>query len=331
MDDFACWMVEKGADGTIRGGMTRRPREELPPGDVLIAVSHSSLNYKDALAATGHPGVARHLPHVPGIDAVGLVAESADPRFAPGHEVLVTGYELGSLRWGGWSEFIRVPGDWVVPLPKGLCAEDAMRLGTAGFTAALSVKRLLENGLPPGDGEVLVTGATGGVGSLALSMLAGQGFTVVASTGKPERRAWLESLGASRVVDRNGVAPPGDAALLKATWAGVVDTVGGATLAAVLRSTRTGGCVTACGLVGGDGLSLTVHPFILRGITLCGIDSALTARPLRMVLWDLLAGAWRPAGLASVSRTVALPDIGPEVSSILSGGGVGRTLVRIAR
>ncbi len=329
MKAFTCWFVEKDSEGKVGGRLTERPMDELPPGEVLIRVRFSSLNYKDGLAATGNPGVAKRLPHIPGIDAAGVVAESADPRFTPGQEVLVTGKELGSGRWGGWAEYIRVPADWVVPLPAGLDAEGAMRLGTAGFTAALSVKRLLAHGLRPEGGEILVTGATGGVGSIAVMILARLGFKVAASTGKPERSDWLTGLGAARIVDRATLVDYSASPLLKSTWAGAVDTVGGATLATILRSTRTGGCVTACGLVGGADLAITVHPFILRGLTLCGIDSAWTERPERLEVWDLLAGPWKPEDLAGISRRVDLADVAPEIETILAGGISGRTVVRI--
>jgi len=327
--DFACWLVERDTGGRVRGAPTRLRLGDLPPGDLLVRVGFSSLNYKDGLAATGHPGVAKRLPQIPGIDAAGRVVESADGRFKVGDRVLVSGREFGAGAWGGWSEYARVPADWALALPPSLSEEEAATLGVAGLTAALSVKRLLAQALKPGDGEILVTGSTGGVGSLALMILAGLGFKVVASTGKPERAAWLAELGASRVIDRHSLEDDSTTPLLKSAWAGVVDSVGGLTLATALRSTRTGGCVTACGLVGGTELALTVHPFILRGITLCGIDSAWTPAPEREELLALLAGPWRPAGLAKITRRVALADLAPEIEAILAGRIAGRTLVGI--
>jgi putative YhdH/YhfP family quinone oxidoreductase len=329
MADFRCYLVEKGPGDVVRAGITRRPMEELPPGDVLIRVAYSSLNYKDALAATGRPGVARSFPHVPGIDAAGEVVESSSGACKPGDSVLVTGYELGAGRWGGWSEFVRVPADWVVPLPAGLSLEDAMRLGTAGFTAALSIDSLQRHDVTPSSGEVLVTGATGGVGCLAVAILAKLGYRVVASTGKEDRHDWLKRLGAARVVSRQDVDVRGGNPLLKGIWAGAVDTVGGNTLATVLRSMQVGGCVAACGLVGGASLETTVFPFILRGVTLCGVDTAWFRRERRIALWNRLAADWKIDRLADISTTVGLADVDEPVRRILAGEIVGRTVVRI--
>ncbi|MEI6876214.1 MAG: acryloyl-CoA reductase [Spirochaetota bacterium] len=330
MSDFPCWLVDKGADGRIESGMARRGLADLPPGEILVRVLFSSLNYKDALAATGNPGVAKRLPQVPGIDAVGLVKESVDPRFKRGDAVMLMGGEFGAGAWGGWSAYARANADLVVPLPAGLTLEEGATLGVAGFTAALSVKKLLDHGLAPGDGEVLVTGATGGVGAIAVMILSRLGFAVVASTGKTDRHEWLRSLGATRVLDRTELENAGSAPLLKSIWAGGLDTVGGSTLATLLRSTRTGGCVTACGLVGGATIELTVHPFILRGITLAGVDSAWTPRETRLELWKRLAGAWKPGRLAEIARMVGLADAAPEIEAILAGRISGRTLIKVS-
>jgi putative YhdH/YhfP family quinone oxidoreductase len=274
--------------------------------------------------------VAKRLPHVPGIDAVGRVVESSDPRFSPGLEVIVAGHEFGAASWGGWSEYARVPADWVIPLPAGLSAVEAATLGVAGLTAALSVRTLIDHGVGPDSGEVLVSGSTGGVGIVAVMVLGKLGYRVVASTGKPERAEWLRSFGAARVLDRRELETSGEAPLLKSAWAGAIDTVGGSTLGTLIRSTRIGGCVTACGLVGGTDLSLTVHPFILRGITLCGIDTAWTPYAERLDLWQRLAGAWKPEGLAEISRTIRFHEVEAAYRSILSGGVAGRTLIRVA-
>jgi putative YhdH/YhfP family quinone oxidoreductase len=328
MSDFSCYVVEKDSQDQIKSGMGRRSLSDLPEGEVLIRVAYSSLNYKDALAATGRPGVARKFPHVPGIDAAGEVAESTSPEFQKGQKVLVTGYDLGAGRWGGWSEYVRVPAEWVIPLPQGLSLVDAMRLGTAGFTAALSVDAIRRHEITPQSGDIVVTGATGGVGCLAVAMLAKLGYPVVAVTGKADRHDWLKELGAARVIGRGDVDVKGGNPLLKAVWAGAVDTVGGNVLATLLRSTHIGGCVTACGLVAGSELAMTVFPFILRGVTLSGIDSGWCKRDRRLELWRLMAGEWKPDRLAEVSTEIPLKDVDEPVKRILAGGIVGRTVVR---
>jgi acrylyl-CoA reductase (NADPH) len=330
MSDFTCYVVEKDANGQFKGGVGRRSLSELPEGEVLIRVAYSSLNYKDALAATGRPGVARKFPHVPGIDAAGEIAESNVPQFRVGQKVLVTGYELGAGRWGGWAEYVRVPAEWIIPLPDGLSLVESMRFGTAGFTAALSVDALKRHEITPQSGEVVVTGATGGVGCLAVAILAKLGYPVVAMTGKADQHDWLKQLGATRIIGRADVDVQGGNPLLKSIWAGAVDTVGGNILATLLRSTQIGGCVTACGLVAGPELVTTVFPFILRGVTLCGIDTGWTRRDRRLELWRLLAGPWKPDRLAEVSKEVSLKDVDEPVQRILAGGIVGRTVVRPA-
>src|SRR5580704_9912000 len=330
MSDFSCYVVEKDSHDQIKSGMGRRSLSDLPDGEVLIRVAYSSLNYKDALAATGRPGVARKFPHVPGIDAAGEVAESTSPEFQKGQKVLVTGYDLGAGRWGGWSEYVRVPAEWVVPLPQGLSLVETMRLGTAGFTAALSVDAIRRHEITPQSGEIVVTGATGGVGCLAVAMLTRLGYTVVAVTGKTDRHDWLKQLGAARVIGRGDVDVKGGNPLLKAVWAGAVDTVGGNVLATLLRTTHIGGCVTACGLVAGPELATTVFPFILRGLTLSGIDSGWTRRERRLELWRRMANEWKPDRLAEVSTEVVLADVDEPVKRILAGGIAGRTVVRIS-
>jgi putative YhdH/YhfP family quinone oxidoreductase len=247
-----------------------------------------------------------------------------------GQKVLVTGYDLGAGRWGGWGEYVRVPAEWVIPLPHGLSLVGAMQLGTAGFTAALSVDALRRHEITPQSGEIVVTGSTGGVGCLAVSMLAKLGYTVVAVTGKADHHDWLKELGASRVIGRADVDVKGGNPLLKAAWAGAVDTVGGNVLATLLRSTHIAGCVTACGLVAGPELPTTVFPFILRGVTLCGIDSGWCKRERRLELWRLMAGEWKPDRLAEVSTEIALKDVDEPVQRILAGGIAGRTVVRIS-
>jgi putative YhdH/YhfP family quinone oxidoreductase len=326
---FECLLVEKDADGKIRRQVTRRDSSELPPGECLIQVAYSSLNYKDALAAQGHPGVVRQLPHVPGIDAAGTIVESNSDRFRPGDPVLVTGYELGAGQWGGWAELIRVPADWVVPLPEGLSLKEAMILGTAGFTAAQCVHAIVLNGVVPDDGEILVTGSTGGVGCLAVKLLAKLGYPVVAVTGKEALKARLYEWGAGRVLSREEARSSSPKALLTAFWAGAVDTVGGETLATIVREIKPYGVVAACGLVGGMDLKLTVHPFILRGVTLAGIGSALLPYDRRLEIWRKLSHEWRLEGLEELVTTIRLGDLETYVERILRGEISGRTVVEL--
>ena len=328
-----CFLVEKNESSDVTGEITRGivelPQDKLSEGEVLIRVRYSSLNYKDALAANGHVGVARKFPHVPGIDAAGVVEDGGDSTYTHGDEVLVTGYELGSGYWGGWSQFIRVPSDWVVPLPVGLDPLDAMTLGTAGFTAAQCVESLRMHGVASDDDGVVVTGATGGVGSLAVMLLSRQGYHVTAVTGKSEKHAWLRELGAAEVIGREEVNETSDRPLLKARWAGAVDTVGGNTLATLLKSLGHRGCVAACGLVGGDQLQVSVYPFLLRGVTLDGIDSAHCPGPARKNIWRLLSGDWALPNLDAIRTIVRLEDIEESIQTILAGRIAGRVVVEI--
>lgn len=328
-NELQCFLVRKLGKGQIDASLERRPTSELPVGDVLIRVKYSSLNYKDALAATGHRGVVTQFPHVPGIDAAGVVVESGSTDFTPGQEVLVTSYELGAERWGGWANYVRVPADWVIALPAGLTLRQAMIYGTAGLTAGLSVNALLQAGVRPEHGDILVTGASGGVGTIAVALLAKLGFRVTAVSGKTDRYSWLKELGATHVVGRNEIQDTSGKPLLAARWAGAVDSVGGHALATILRSMQQEGCVTACGLVGGTDLPLTVYPFILRGVTLAGIDSAWCARERRLSVWNHLASDWKLDQLDALGTTVPLQEIRESVQQILQGAITGRTVVEI--
>lgn len=330
MDSFRCFVVQKDDQGNLRRGATSLPVERLPAGDVLVRVHFSSLNYKDALAGEAHPGVVRRLPHVPGIDAAGTIELDASGRFRAGEEVIVTSYGLGAEQWGGWAELIRVPAEWVVRKPEGLSLHEAMILGTAGFTAAQCVQALLTNGLAPDDGEVVVTGATGGVGCLAVMILAQLGFTVVAVTGKPEIEARLKSWGASRIISREEVVSDCPKPLLAGKWAGGVDTVGGQALATIIRETKQYGVVAACGLVGGTDLPLTVHPFILRGVILAGISSQSLPADKRQDFWSKLATVWKPRHLSDIATTIRLDALEDAVQRILKGQIVGRTVVELS-
>jgi acrylyl-CoA reductase (NADPH) len=328
---FPCLMVRKSEEGTVGIYVERISTSDLPPGDVVIDVKYSSLNFKDALATQAHPGVVRKLPHIPGIDCAGTVAESTDSRYLPGQEVLITGYELGAPAWGGYSGKARVPADWIVPMPAGLNSRLAMIYGTAGFTAAQCVMAIKHHGIKPDRGEIVVTGATGGVGSIAIAILSKLGYTVVAVSGKPEHTELLRKLGAARVISRVEVNDTSNSPLLPARWAAAVDTVGGNTLATLIRSVDHRGCVAACGLVGGDELPLSVYPFILRGVTLHGIDSAKCPREPRLEVWKKLAGDWNVVDkLEPIAREVTLTQLPQEIAAMLAGKNYGRILVRPA-
>jgi putative YhdH/YhfP family quinone oxidoreductase len=323
---YRALLVEE-TNGAFRRSIVARSSEDLPSGELLIRVHYSSLNYKDALSATGNRGVTRTFPHVPGIDAAGEVLESRVDAFQPGDPVIVIGHDLGMNTPGGFGEMIRVPASWAVARPPGLSAWESMALGTAGFTAAQCVEALLHQNMEPNAGEVLVTGASGGVGSVAVMLLAQLGFTVVTATGKPEAHDFLRTLGAGAFLSREESVDQSSRPLLRERWAGVVDTVGGAPLATALRSTRYRGSVAACGLVASPNLETTVFPFILRNVSLLGIDSVNYPPALRSRLWHKLAGAWKPAGLTAAARTVALDALEPEIAAILAGRQVGRIVV----
>ena len=319
-----------GADDT--GTWVRRIAEltpdQLGDGDLLVEVAYSGINYKDGLASTATGKVARIDPLVPGVDLAGRVMESNDPAVAPGSEVIVHAYDLGVAHHGGFATHARVPAGWVVPMPSGLDARTAMLVGTAGFTAAQSVAALEAHGLRPGDGPVLVTGATGGVGSMAVGMLARRGHQVVASTGKVAEADWLRDLGAADVIDRAETSAESARPLEKERWAGVVDCVGGATHAYALRTARYGASVAASGLTGGAGLSTTVLPFILRGVNLLGIDSVQMPIDDRRALWQRIATDLKPSWLDSLpTEVVGLEGLALQLDRILAGGMRGRVLV----
>lgn len=303
---------------------------DLDPGDVVIRSAYSSVNYKDALAATGAGKVIRRFPCVGGIDVVGVVESSKDTRFAAGDKVIVTGYDMGVAHDGGYSELVRVPANWVVHLPLGLSMHDAMALGTAGFTAALSLHRLLQNDVKPENGKVVVTGATGGVASLAISMLSRLAYHVVAITGKDSEHEYLKSLGAQEILPRSAMDLASTRPLEKMQWAAALDSVGGATLAWLTRTMQQNGVIASFGNAGGIALNTTVLPFILRGVRLIGIDSAATAMPLRKEIWHKLANEWRPPHLEMISNTIAFEQLPEVFAKILSGNAHGRTVIKIS-
>ncbi|GAA5523146.1 YhdH/YhfP family quinone oxidoreductase [Aliifodinibius salicampi] len=324
---FKALVVEETEDGQFKRSIREWNIDKLPKHEVLVQVHFSSLNYKDALSATGNKGVTKQYPHIPGIDAAGIVEESSDDRFEKGDKVIVTSYDLGQNTPGGFGQYIRVPGDWVVPLPVGLSLFESMALGTAGLTAAIGVHHLKHNNVEPDDGPVLVTGATGGVGTMAISILAKLGYQVTAATGKTERESFLKSLGASSVIHRDKVQDQSGQPLLSARWAGGIDTVGGLMLDTVLRQTKQGGTVACCGNVLGHELHTSVYPFILRGVNLAGIDSGYSPMELRKKLWKRLASSWKPAHLKKISQSCSLEELNQKIDNILEGKQVGRTVV----
>jgi NADPH2:quinone reductase len=316
--------------GKISGQVVQVSLDDLSEGAVVIKTAFSSVNYKDALAGTGAGKIMRRLPLVGGIDAAGTVESSGDARFAPGDAVLVTGYDLGVAHDGGYSQYVRVPADWVVRVPAGLSLFDVMAIGTAGFTAALSVVEMERNGLTPSSGPVIVTGATGGVGSLAVQCLAARGYDVTAFTGKPQEESYLRSLGAKQLVARDSVQM-GTRPLEKAMWAGAVDPVGGATLAWLTRTMMQHGCIASSGLTGGTDLQTTVMPFILRGVKLLGIDSVMCPMATRLDVWRRLAGDLKPAQLLTAAREIVLADLPSAFDALLNGRARGRYVVNLSR
>jgi len=320
-------IVTEEGPGVFKRRIAEKGIDDLPPGEVLIRVHYSSLNFKDALSATGNRGVTHQFPHTPGIDAAGVVEESTSEAFKPGDEVLVTGYDLGMNTPGGFGQYIRVPAGWVVPRPEGLSLREAMHLGTAGFTAGLSVFKIQWAGIMPDRGKVLVTGASGGVGSVGVGILAKLGYHVVGVTGKKRGPEYVLGLGAREVVSREEVNDASGSLLLERRWAAVLDTVGGNVLSTALRSTDHKGAVTTCGNVGGAEFAANVYPFILRGICLLGIDSARTPMDHRLRIWSNLAGPWKPAKLADMARVVGLDELDQEIDLILKSGQTGRKVV----
>lgn len=302
---------------------------DLPGHDVLIRVHYSSLNYKDALSASGNPGVTKKYPHTPGIDAAGVIEKSDDPRFRAGQKVIVTSYELGQNTPGGFGEYIRVPGDWIVPLPAGLTLKESMMFGTAGFTAAYGIKKLLDNRISPENGEIVVTGATGGVGSLAVAILSHLAFEPVAVTGKTDKHGFLKEIGAKKILSREDVCDVASSPLLSSRWAGAIDTVGGEMLDAVIRQTAHNGVVACCGNILGGQLNTSIYPFILRGVALMGIDSGICLMKDRLEIWDKLAAEWKPGGLQNLCRECTIYELPEEIDKILSGGQTGRVMVNL--
>ncbi|MCE6969130.1 MDR family oxidoreductase [Cereibacter sphaeroides] len=327
---FRALVVEKDAEGTPHAEVRELDESLLPEGDVTVRVEFSTLNYKDGLCLGSGGGLVKTWPHVPGVDFAGVVETSADPRFAPGDRVVLTGWRVGEIRWGGYATKTRVRADWLVKLPEGLTTRAAMAVGTAGLTAMLAVNALEDHGLQPERGEVLVTGAAGGVGSVATALLAALGYQVAAVTGRPETEAYLRDLGAARIVPRADLAETVKRPLESETWAGCVDAVGGAMLARILGQMKYGASVAAVGLAGGAALPATVIPFILRGVNLLGIDSVMRPIPDRVRAWDRIAADLPMAKLEAMVHPATLQDLPALGEAILKGGMQGRVVVDLS-
>ena len=325
--EFKAFVVEE-KEGAFTGHIKNRSVDDLPDNDLLVKVYYSSLNYKDALSANGNKGVTREYPHTPGIDAAGTVVNDASGKFNVNEPVIVTGYDLGMNTDGGFAEYIRVPSEWAVRLPESLTMKEAMMLGTAGLTAGMSVMRLIET-VKPDDGNIAVSGATGGVGALSIGILSKLGYAVSAISGKEQEREFLLELGAQEVLPRQDYEAENTRPLLKAAFAGVIDTVGGNILANLIKSTRPMGVVTCCGNAASPNLDLTVFPFILRGVSLIGIDSQNCPMAEREIIWKKLAGEWKPENLQELCREISLDELPESIERMLSGKLKGRTVVSL--
>ena len=329
MADFRAYRIHR-IDGRIVARFDRVALDDLTPGDVVVRVRYSDINYKDALAATGTAPILRKYPLAGGIDLAGEVVSSADARYTPGQKVLVTGCGLSETQDGGYSEYSRLNGDWVIPLPPGMTELDAMKLGTAGFTAALAIHRMEHNGQTPAKGPIVVTGATGGVGSIAINMLAGRGYEVVAVSGKPEADDYLRELGAAKILRRQDIdlgSRPMEAVL----WSGAIDNVGGELLTWLTRTVDFWGNIASIGLAGGHELHTTVMPFILRGVNLLGINSSATLRDTRLIVWQRIATDLRPSKLDRIAtRQVTFDELPAQFDDYMKGRITGRTVVKIS-
>jgi putative YhdH/YhfP family quinone oxidoreductase len=328
-DKFNALVVRETRDNQFVRAIEQKKIDDLPAGEVVVRVRYTSLNYKDILSATGNRGVTRNYPHTPGIDAAGIVADSTDEAFKPGDEVIVTSYDLGMNTAGGFGQYIRVPAAWVVPRPPSLSAAEAMVYGTAGFTAALSVWNMIENGVAPDDGDILVSGATGGVGSIAVSILSKIGYSVTAINGLVDETDYLTEIGAKHIISIDDATDTSARPLLKSLWAGGIDTVGGDVLATTIKSTKYGAAVTCCGNVASADLPLNVYPFILRGVRLIGIDSQNCPMPIRQKIWQKIASEWKIDWLQTITTAAAFDELNDKIDLMLSGKHVGRTIIKM--
>ncbi len=328
-DKFKALVVTETNEKQFIRSIEQKTIDDLPEGDVVVRVLYSSLNYKDVLSATGNRGVTRNYPHTPGIDAAGTVAHSNNDAFKTGDEVIVTSYDLGMNTAGGFGQYIRVPAGWVVPLPQGLTAAEAMVYGTAGFTAALSVWNMIENGVAPNDGDVLVSGATGGVGSIAVSILSKIGYSVTAINGVVDETDYLREIGAKNIIPMDEATDTGGRPILKSQWAGSIDTVGGDILTTTIRSTKYGAVVTCCGNVASADLPLNVYPFILRGVRLIGIDSQNCPMPIRQKIWQKIASEWKIDWLQTITTEASFEELNDKIDLMLQKKHIGRTIINM--
>lgn len=326
---FRAMVVEETADGRFERRITDKTFSDLPKGDLLIKVHYSSLNFKDALSANGNKGVTRQYPHTPGIDAAGEVVQSNIDTFVQGNRVLITGYDLGMNTSGGFGQYVSVPAKWVVPLPENLTLKESMMFGTAGFTAAMSIFELDKKAISTSNGKILVTGATGGVGSIATAILSHCGYDVVALTGKTDAHAYLTMLGAKEILPREKALSAPKKTILPSQYAAVIDTAGGELLSYGIRTTQYGGVVTCCGNAASGDLNMTVYPFILRGIQLSGIDSAECPMTYRRKVWDKLAGPWKIPEMEKYVTEIGLEDLSPRIDAMLAGGVTGRFVINL--
>jgi putative YhdH/YhfP family quinone oxidoreductase len=326
--EFRAFVVNK-TDVGFSAGLQEISTDQLPQGEVLIKVAYSCVNYKDGLASSESGKVARKFPMIPGVDLSGTVVESSDPNFKAGDEIIATSYDIGVAHDGGFGQYARIPAKWLVPLPKGLSLKEAMMLGTAGFTAGMAIHMLQLTSVKPESGAVLITGATGGVGSIGVNILAGLGYTVAASTGKETEHAYLKSLGASEIISRAEAAAESNRPMEKERWAGSIDNVGGSTLAYLARTTQAFGSIAACGNTGGITLNTTVFPFILRGVNLLGINSAECPMGWRREVWEKLAGEWKPAKLSEIAFDANLDELPGILEKILKAQTRGRAVISL--
>ncbi len=324
-------LIVREENGKFIRFIESRSIDDLPIGEVLINVKYSSLNYKDALSASGNKGITRQFPHTPGIDAAGIVIDSTDKKFLEGDEVLVTGFDLGMNTPGGYGQFIRVPAEWVIKIPTGMSLKESMIYGTAGFTAALSLFNLESAGLNvSANGNILVTGSTGGVGSLSIAILSKAGYkNIVALTGKSGKETFLKNLGAAKIIDRENLNDNTEKALLPVRWIAVIDTVGGNILSNALKSTVYGGSVASCGLTQSPILNTTVYPFILRGVKLLGSDSTHCDLKIRKILWNKLASEWKPDSINQIASECTIEELDEKFDLILNGNITGRIVVKL--
>jgi len=325
---YKAFVIRENEVGTFSRSIENKSIGDLPAGEVLIQVKYAALNYKDALSSSGHKGITRKFPHTPGVDACGIVVSSESSEFKEGDAVLVTSYDFGMNTSGGFQEFIRVPAKWPIKLPSKLTLEESMVLGTAGFTAALSLYKMEQNGQIPEMGSIIVTGSTGGVGSMAVAILTLNNYTVIAASGKKQAHDYLRDLGATEIISREETNDKSGRPLLRPKWAGAIDTIGGNTLATCIKACGRNGNIAVCGLVESPALETTVYPFILNGINVLGIETAETPRSIRLKIWDLLADEWKPKHLDKIKNIISLEDLEAYIQLMLEGKSKGRVLVK---